>query len=372
MSLRVRPLSRDQHVAFLTSRASASFLQFPSWAEVKSEWSAESLGWVDGSGKTVGAALVLYRQVPHMQRFFAYLPEGPVIDWNDHDLGRWLTPLVEHLRAKGAFSAKMGPPVAVRRWEAATVKRAIAAKSAARLRDVPPDWTNERALEIARQLKALGWLHDDAPSDGFGDVQPRYVFHVPLIGRNLDDLRAGFNQLWRRNIKKAQRAGVEVVHGDIDDLPTFHELYVETARRDRFTPRPLPYFQRMWQALNAESPDRMRLYLAVHEGDVLAATISVTVGEHVWYTYGATSMAKPETRPSNAVQWRMIRDAYAVGASVYDLRGIGDVLDENDHLFGLIQFKLGTGGYAMEYLGEWDLPLNRLLHKAFDLYMSRR
>ncbi|MDR3034565.1 MAG: peptidoglycan bridge formation glycyltransferase FemA/FemB family protein, partial [Kitasatospora sp.] len=47
-------------------------------------------------------------------------------------------------------------------------------------------------------------------------------------------------------------------------------------------------------------------------------------------------------------------------------------LDEEDHLFGLIQFKVGTGGQAAEYLGEWDYPLNKLLHKALDLYMSRR
>jgi hypothetical protein len=26
----------------------------------------------------------------------------------------------------------------------------------------------------------------------------------------------------------------------------------------------------------------------------------------------------------------------------------------------------------VEYLGEWDLPLNAVLYKAFDLYMRRR
>jgi lipid II:glycine glycyltransferase (peptidoglycan interpeptide bridge formation enzyme) len=68
----------------------------------------------------------------------------------------------------------------------------------------------------------------------------------------------------------------------------------------------------------------------------------------------------------------MLSDAHAAGATVYDLRGITDTLDPNDHLFGLIQFKLGTGGQAVEYLGEWDYPLNPLLHKAFQLYLARR
>ena len=51
----------------------------------------------------------------------------------------------------------------------------------------------------------------------------------------------------------------------------------------------------------------------------------------------------------------MIRDAIAAGADVYDLRGITDTLDADDPHFGLIQFKVGTGGEAVEYAGEWDL-----------------
>jgi vancomycin resistance protein VanK len=39
---------------------------------------------------------------------------------------------------------------------------------------------------------------------------------------------------------------------------------------------------------------------------------------------------------------------------------------------GLIQFKVGTGGQAVEYAGEWDLPLNRAIYKAFQLYLARR
>jgi lipid II:glycine glycyltransferase (peptidoglycan interpeptide bridge formation enzyme) len=77
-------------------------------------------------------------------------------------------------------------------------------------------------------------------------------------------------------------------------------------------------------------------------------------------------------RGSNAVQWAMIRDALAVGAEVYDLRGITDTLDPDDPHVGLVQFKVGTGGEAVEYAGEWDLPVNPLLYKAFAVYLRRR
>jgi vancomycin resistance protein VanK len=68
----------------------------------------------------------------------------------------------------------------------------------------------------------------------------------------------------------------------------------------------------------------------------------------------------------------MMRSAIAQGAEVYDLRGITPTLDVDDSHVGLIQFKVGTGGEAVEYAGEWDLPLRRPLYTAFDLYMRRR
>ncbi len=88
----------------------------------------------------------------------------------------------------------------------------------------------------------------------------------------------------------------------------------------------------------------MRLYFARRGGVNLSAATMLVVGGHVWYSYGASDNIGREFRPSNAMQWRMLRDSYALGATVYDLRGISDSLDETNHLFGLIQFKVGAGG----------------------------
>jgi vancomycin resistance protein VanK len=229
---------------------------------------------------------------------------------------------------------------------------------------------------VVSQLQELGW-RPQAVEGGFAAGQPQYNFQIPLRDadgepRSEEDVLKGMNQLWRRNIKKAAKQGVEVATGDGDDLKLFHDLYVHTAERDGFTPRGLSYFQTMYDALGAEEPDRIRIWLARHEGDLVAATLAVRVGTHTWYSYGASSTEKREVRGSNAVQWAMIRDAIAAGSAVYDLRGITDTLDADDPHVGLIQFKVGTGGEAVEYAGEWDLPLKGLLYKAFDLYMKRR
>ena len=366
--LTVGPISAAEHLAFIQTQRSVSFLQTPAWGRVKTEWHTESLGWYDGR-QLVGAGLVLYRPVPRLERFtLAYLPEGPAIDWTG-EIDAWLDPLAVYLKAHGAFAIRLCPPVRTNTWSAAQVKAGIADPGSKRLTELPSQQADPVGARVTSQLGDAGWL-PQSPEDGFGAGQPQFKYEIPLAGRTEDDLLAGMNKLWRRNIKKAAREGVEVTVGE--DLKAFHDLYVHTAERDHFTPRPLRYFETMFAAMSAENPDRIKLYLARHQGELVAATILVRVGAHAWYSYGASSTEKREVRGSNACQWAMIRDSLAAGCDTYDLRGITPTLDADDPHVGLIQFKVGTGGQAVSYVGEWDLPLRPMVYRAFNLYMRRR
>ncbi|MFF3492724.1 lipid II:glycine glycyltransferase FemX [Streptomyces sp. NPDC002795] len=372
-NLVVRPISTAEHVAFVRAQRSVSFLQTPAWGHVKTEWRSECLGWFDGRG-LVGAGLVLHRPVPRLDRFtLAYLPEGPVIDWSG-EIGAWLDPLAAYLKEHGAFAIRLGPPVVTDTWSAAQVKEGIAAPDIRRLTDLPRQWGDPVGAQVAGRLGDAGWLPQN-PEDGFGVGHPQFKYEISLRGRTEDDVLRGMNQQWRRNIKKAAKAGVEVTVGEAtlgEDLKAFHDLYVHTAERDRFTPRPLRYFETMFAQMRAEDPERIKLYLARHQGDLTAAAVLIRVGGHAWYSYGASATEKREVRGSNACQWAMIRDSLAAGCDVYDLRGITPTLDADDPHVGLVQFKVGTGGQAVRCVGEWDLPLRPMIYRAFDLYMRRR
>lgn len=380
MTISVRIIPATKYLQFIRSQPSASFLQTPAWATVKSEWESQSLGWFASDNEMIGAGLVLYRQVPKLKRYLAYLPEGPVTDWDlrshKNNLGDFLAPLVAHVKDQGAFGLRIGPAFLARAWDAETIKAAIADPAVSTLSEVEPDAANPVATRVHNQLRSLGWHPPKPEGKGFAAGQPRFNFWLPLAhadgtAKSADDIQKGMNQLWRRNIKKAARAGVVVRQGGRGDLAAFHQIYRETAERDHFTARPLAYFHSMWDALRAEDPDRIRLYLAEHESQLVAAATWVRVGNHAWYSYGASTSAKRDVRGSNALQWQMIRDALAAGATIYDLRGITDSVATDDPHLGLIQFKVGTGGRAVEYLGEWDLPINRPVYAAFDAYMNR-
>ena len=370
-----RPISAEQHLAHIGQRGSASFLQTPAWAKVKNECRGESVGFFDGDD-LVGVALVLYRQLPKLKRYLAYLPEGPVLDWARPDVAEALQALVTYAKKRKAFAVRIGPTLVHRRWLAPTIKDAVADDDVTRLSDVTPDETTLLGTRVRNLLLHGGWVTDET-GEGFAAGQPMFNFQLPLrhddgSQKSEDELLKGMNQLWRRNIKKAAKEGVVVRQGSREDLAAFHRIYLETAARDGFTGRALSYFETMWDALRAEDPERMKVYLAEHDGDLVAATTMVQVGEHAWYSYGASTNAKREVRGSNAVQWQMIRDANAAGCAVYDLRGITEGVGKDDPEIGLIQFKVGTGGEAVAYLGEWDYAINKPLYFAFTQYLKRR
>lgn len=373
-SLFVREIPRAEHLARLRRYPDASHLQIPEWGDVKPDWLPESVGWFE-DGELVATALVLYRPLPGTRRFLAYLPDGPAIDWRAPRLERWLDPLVAHLRKIGAFSVRIGPPLVVRHWDAATVAAGIADADVRHLRDLPPDGIDGYALDVAERLGRLGWRRcEEDDGSGFGLGQPRYGCEVALAGRSVDELRGALAPHWEQSLRTAEAAGVRVSWGSAADLPEFHRLYTATAARDGFKARPLDYFRRMWASLNAEDDDRLRLYVAEYDGEVLSAALMISVGSRVWHSYAASGRRGRELRPSSALLWRMLGDARAAGAKTYDLRSITPALTE-DRLRGRLVFKTGAGGRAVEYLGEWELPVGsrgKVLQRALGVYLGRR
>jgi lipid II:glycine glycyltransferase (peptidoglycan interpeptide bridge formation enzyme) len=371
--LQVRTIDRDQHDDFAAAH-SASFLQTPDWAAVKPDWRSESLGWFDRD-ELVGTALVLYRPVPGSGRSLAYVPEGPALDWPtvSTEPGRWLDPFVTHLRSRLAFAVRVGPRQVMRIWTAPTAKRGLADPQVQRFDELPADEVDPDGTALTAALSERGWVPLDR-QPGFGSGQPRFGVQLRLADRTAAELLAQTNQQWRRNVARAVKAGVVVREGSIDDLGHFHRLYLETAERDGFGPRPASYFAGMWQALGTGPEPRLRLYVAElgPEPVPLACALTVQVGTSCWYAYGASSSQHRQAQASTALQWAAIRAAQARGCETYDLRGITDTLDTSDALSGLVRFKLGTGGRCVETVGEWELTLSPLWHRAFQVYRRIR
>ncbi|HET8594765.1 MAG TPA: peptidoglycan bridge formation glycyltransferase FemA/FemB family protein [Intrasporangium sp.] len=369
----VRPIPPEQ-LGETVVELGGSFLQTPAWGRTKPGWRRTPLGWFDRSGSLVGAGLVLSRNIPRLKRSFAYLPEGPALPWEAvaADPSAWLDPLVSWARQDGAFALRLGFPVVSRRWAPDPVKKQIGEGGLMSFTDLPPDLDNPVAHRLEtwlddRSWRPIGWGNTAAVG------QPRYVCVVDLKGRMADEVLKGMNQQWRRNIKKAVKAGVEVRTAGLEGVDTFHELYAETAERDHFFPRAKSYFEQMMRAFGAgEDGISARIYEAHVEGDVLASALMVRVGDMFSYLYGGSTSRNREARASNALQWQAIQDALEAGCTAYDFRGFNTSLGATEPLTGLLLFKLGAGADVVEHVGERELVLSRFWHTVFERAMALR
>jgi len=369
----VRPISADEAQETLLALG-GSFLQTPAWARTKPDWKAVHLGWFDAAGALVGAGLVLSRALPRVGRSFVYLPEGPALPWEAvaTNPGAWINPLVAWARSVGAFALRLGFPVLSRSWEPEIVKKQISDGGLMSFTALPPTVDNPAARSLESWLDRESWR-----PIGWGNTaavgQPRYLCVVDLKGRDVDAVLKGMNQQWRRNIKKAAKAGVEVRSVGLEGVDTFHALYAETAERDHFFPRAKSYFEQMVRSFSEGSDEVTgRIYEAHIDGDVLASALMVRVGDTFSYLYGGSTSRNRDARASNALQWQAMQDAIDAGCTAYDLRGFNTSLGATSPLIGLLLFKLGAGADVVELVGERELVLSRFWHTAFEKAMALR
>ncbi len=316
-------------------------LQSWEWGGVKSpDWVPLRFG-VFSDETLVGGAAILRRKLPLIGPFY-YAPRGPLLaDWSDEAvLSALLAAVKKRASADGAAFLKIDPAVPIERMGAAALL--------ARHGFAPPA---------------------SADVQGFGGTQPRCVMQLDLAGRTEADLLAAFKPQARRNIKlSVEKHGVEVVSElTRDDLVVFNDLMKTTGERDGFRPRPLSYFQTLWD--NLVPAGQAKLFLTRYEGQTLSGALCFAIGDKAWYVYGASSNEQRNVMPNYAMQWAMIRWAREIDCIWYDFRGVsprrrteGEAaadLEKEDHLQGLNRFKEGFGTRYVEYIGEFDLVYNK-------------
>ncbi|WP_157691428.1 lipid II:glycine glycyltransferase FemX [Brevibacterium sandarakinum] len=347
------------------SRHTVGYQQTPEWATARgASWDPELLGWFDAEGVMRAGAVIRYRKLPGLDRRFAFVPQGPVADWSAHDIDDLLTPLKSYLTSRRVFAVRITPPISIRQWNASTIRTGLSIPDITRLSDLPPDRLQHSSGDLVSSLTSLGWRR--APNDAATESsQPRFNFWLDLAGGDEDAVLASMTKSWRKNIRKSERAGVEVTFGTRGDLADVHRLYAQTAQRNGFSPQPMEYFETMWSCLSEGFPGHFSLHLARHEGSAIAASGTAQVGARAQGVFAATGTERPQAKPSNAVYWAIVRQAIADGAEVFDIGGVDDTLDESDAASGLVRFKADMGADAHEYIGAWDLPIEPLLYAAF-------
>jgi lipid II:glycine glycyltransferase (peptidoglycan interpeptide bridge formation enzyme) len=187
------------------------------------------------------------------------------------------------------------------------------------------------------------------------------------LAKTGETLLAEMKPKWRYNLRLAERKGVEVRREDEEGLPVFYALFRETGRRDGIAVHSFEYYRTLFSHCRAYpgGGQEVRLYVAGHEGEPLAAVITLFRGSDGVYLYGASSDRKRNLMAPYLLQWRAMEDARAAGCLRYDLFGIPPDGDPGHPMAGLYRFKTGFGGRIIHRPGSWDYPCRPLAAGLF-------
>lgn len=348
------PAERDRWDSFVSSHPKGHLLQSWAWGEFKERhrWPAERVLVSDSHGQPLAGAQILFREVAGVA--LAYIPKGPVMDWQDR-------PVADELMR------------AIR--QATRKHRALYLK-------IEPNELEDPAL--------AGML---AERYGFQvsseTIQPRSTIRVDLSGEpGILSAKEPAPGTWlarmapkhRYNIKLASKRGVTCRLADPADFGAFYQLMVVTGKRDQFGTHAASYYRDAWEIFQKAPQGNSALVLAELEGKIIAAAMVFAFGEESAYLYGASSDENRRDMPTYLVQWSAMLWAKEQGARYYDFWGIPEEVGEagvelendklaqknvRDGLWGVYRFKQGFGGETIRYAGAFDLPYNRPLYKAW-------
>jgi len=333
--------STDQWDAFVNARG--HILQSSAWADLKSHfgWSADRI-CVMRDNKIVAGASILFRSLPLRLGTLAYIPKGPIVDLDDHDLTAELLSGLDRLMKQ---------------------HRSILLK-------IEPDRSDDQSLRT--RLAELGF--QVSPQT----IQPPRTITID-ISRSEEEILTAMHAKTRYNIRLSAKKDVIVREAAESDLPAFNALIQATGNRDQFEVHSSEYYSAAYRLF--VNNDQARLVVATFQEKIIAGIFVFALRDRAWYFYGASGDVERERMPNHALQWAAIQWAKSRGCTEYDLWGVPDedettledqYLNRSDGLWGVYRFKRGFGGKLIRFAGSFDRVYDRLLYRAYELYLKSR
>ena len=326
LTLVADPIKWNTTLAALPNR---HILQSWEWGQFKSRWGWQPRYFVYEDGQARAAALVLRRSIARGLSIL-YVPKGPMLNYADTSLvDRVLNDLIGIAKRDRAIFIKIDPDLD----------------------------RSDRATLLDR-----GWR------ESAEQIQFRNTVLIDLTPTE-EQLLAAMKPKTRYNIRLAQKKGVSVRLGGVDDLDRLYALYDETAQRDGFIIRPIDYYRDAWGSFIQSG--LAQPFIAEVEQEVVAALILFRFADRVWYMYGMSRSLHREFMPNHLLQWEAMRWAKAHGCTTYDLWGAPDELNESDSMWGVYKFKEGLGGRFTQHVGAYDFVVSRWRYWLYSVAMPR-
>lgn len=179
-----------------------------------------------------------------------------------------------------------------------------------------------------------------------GEVETRIHNVVRSLEMPLDEMWMDFKQKVRKNVKKANKFGLQIVIENTDEhLSDFLDIYYSTMERSSAESE--YYFSKeFFETLNRMKDNVMYFYV-LHEGKVISAELVIYGAENCYSYLGGTNKEYFDLRPNDFLKYEIIKWAREKGLKRFVLGG-GYGSDD-----GIFQYKtcLAPNGIVDFYIG---------------------
>jgi lipid II:glycine glycyltransferase (peptidoglycan interpeptide bridge formation enzyme) len=179
-----------------------------------------------------------------------------------------------------------------------------------------------------------------------------------------EELMKSFSSKTRYNIRVAERNGVTVREDNSSTaFDKYLELTRETIRRQGFYAHSEKYHRLMWMILRKAGI--AHLLTASYKGEIITTWILFSWKNFLYYPYGASTEEHKNVMANNLMMWEAIKFGKKLGLTTFDLWG-------REEGKGFTKFKEGYNPRVVEFLGTWDLVINKPMYALYKLAETLR
>jgi lipid II:glycine glycyltransferase (peptidoglycan interpeptide bridge formation enzyme) len=168
-----------------------------------------------------------------------------------------------------------------------------------------------------------------------------------------------FSSKTRYNIRVAERNGVTVKEDNGSNaFDKYLELTRQTVSRQGFYAHTEKYHRTMFETLRTAGI--AHLLTASYKGEIITTWILFAWKDFLYYPYGASTEKYKNVMANNLMMWEAIKFGKRNGLKTFDLWG-------REEGKGFTKFKEGYNPKVIEFLGTWDLVINKPLYAVYKL-----
>ena len=398
----LKKIDEKTYEKFVSSSNLSSFYQSVEWYHLKLDEGkhCELLGLYE-EDTLVGVSLIIYVKILR-KYYYAYASRGFIYDYDN--LEEFKNTLKKYFKGKVVF-VKIDPPIILNLYDKSMDKE-----------------FNLENRQLIERLKYQGFKHHGFNMN-FETEQFRFI-HAIKLEKSFEEQTKLFSKSTRKNMELAKLRGVCIKDVNEDELDLVYKFLELSSERKDFTNLNKKFYERLLDNFK----DNIRMYLVyikkstyIHnleekinleedklkelnyklehdnvgkklkkEEDLInsslikykdelkyaktlddityiASMITITKYKEVVSLSSGMDNNYRKFNPKYVMYPKMIEDAFSDKIKYVNFLGIKNPFNKEDKDYGIYEVKRGFGGKTVEYIGEFDFPINKVLYYTYKI-----